>query len=269
MALDSTPRDPHGEPLLVWGEDDQDALRVRSPGELAIALDGLHAIAAVVPVLARLWSAGDDQVACALDGDHGALFVVRGARRGSSIGDASRTGTFELEHHELGVVRLPWRQCVPWPRARVGLLQFAHSGELGLEVELEASIPSQLVVLRDLHRAAELAMRGTPPSDPAQSSLAYRTPHGDWARRLLAGLHDLQLAELDLSIRDAIAARTAILLIQHGEHAQDSLEAADRLARELTKIRGVGALFATPGDLQIALRRTQDAPTRPVELPFT
>ncbi|HSN28823.1 MAG TPA: hypothetical protein VLT45_21195, partial [Kofleriaceae bacterium] len=57
-----------------------------------------------------------------------------------------------------------------------------------------------------------------------------------------------------------------MLLQQYGEDAQDSTEIAQKLTKELERVRGVGALFATAGDLQIALRRTQDPPTQPVEM---
>ena len=45
---------------------------------------------------------------------------------------------------------------------------------------------------------------------------------------------------------------------QRGDDALDSPEAAHQLAKEVERVRGVGALFATGGDLQIALRRTQE-----------
>jgi hypothetical protein len=72
-----------------------------------------------------------------------------------------------------------------------------------------------------------------------------------------------------MAILDAVTARVAIMLTQWGEDAQDSPELAQRLAQELSRLRGVGALFATAGDLQIALRRTQDPPTVPVEMPIS
>jgi hypothetical protein len=60
-----------------------------------------------------------------------------------------------------------------------------------------------------------------------------------------------------------------MILVQQGDDALDPAEAAQRLAKDIERVRGVGALFATGGDLQIALRRTQDPPTQPTELPFT
>ena len=64
------------------------------------------------------------------------------------------------------------------------------------------------------------------------------------------------------------------LLARHGVAVPpgevcDTPEAANKLAKEIERVRGVGALFATGGDLQIALRRTQDPPTQPNALPFT
>jgi hypothetical protein len=81
-------------------------------------------------------------------------------------------------------------------------------------------------------------------------------------------LRELQLIEIDMDIVDAILARVTILLIQRGGDAIDSPDGAQALAKELERVRGIGALFATGGDLQIALRRTQDPPTQPVEIPM-
>ena len=107
-----------------------------------------------------------------------------------------------------------------------------------------------------------------PVPDPAQTSLPRKAPCGAWAERLLGGLIDLHLIEVDHSILVGITARVAMLLQQFGDDAQDSGEIAQKLTKELERVRGVGALFATAGDLQIALRRTQDPPTQPVEMPF-
>src|SRR6185503_9887492 len=102
--------------------------------------------------------------------------------------------------------------------------------------------------------------------DPAQTSLPRKAPCGAWAERLLGGLIDLHLIEVDHSILVGITARVAMILQQWGDDAIDSGEAAQKLTKELERVRGVGALFATAGDLQIALRRTQDPPTAPVEI---
>lgn len=264
---DPPPRTPHGEPLLVWGEYDDDALRVRSARDLAITLDGLHALGAIQPCTLRLWSAADEQCLAVLEANDCALYVVHGEGYGTSVGDPARSGAFELVDRDVGALVVPWSQCVRWPVARAALLAFAERGQLE-GVTLDGSLPTQLLVLGDADREAELANRRAPPVDPAMSSLPRKAPHGAWAQRLLGSLVDLQLIELDLAILDAITARTTMLLLEHGDAAQESTEAAQVLANQLARLRGVGALFATGGDLQIALRRTQDAPTMPVEVPF-
>lgn len=262
-------RTMRGEPLLVWGEYDEDALRIRSPRELAIALDGVQAIGSIDPILVRLWSAADEQVVAMLNAAECALYVVRGEHGyGTSIGDPTRAGTFELLDQDLGQVSVPWNHCVSWRLARPALMRFAELGQVGDDVLLDGAIPTQLLVLGDYDRDAELANRRKPVADPALSSLPSKVPQGAWAKRLLGSLVDLHLLELDTSILESITNRAAILLLELGDDAQDSPEAAQRLAKELTRLRGIGALFATPGDLQIALRRTQYEPTMPVEMPF-
>jgi hypothetical protein len=268
-ASELAPTTLHGEPLLVWGARTDDALRLRSPAELAVALDALHAIGVIEPLLVRLWSRDDEQLVCALNGDDCALYVVAGEGYGTSMGDPTRAGSFELGGDHLGKLAVPWSHCVPWRVAHQAIVCFAETGTLGENVGLDGSLPTSLLMLGDLDRAAELATRGEPPSDPACSSLPHRSRFGTWADRLLASLVDRQLAELDASIRDAIVAHTAILLIRYGDDAQDSVDSARRLASELGRVRGVSALNATGGELQVALRSTQDAPTAPVEVPFT
>jgi hypothetical protein len=273
--VDATEQDPNtrtlrGEPLLVWGEYDEDALRIRTPHDLAVALDGLYAVGGVEPCLIRLWSPADEQVVCVLNGSDCALYVVRGEHGyGTSVGDPTRTGTFELTDHDVGQVAVPWNICVPWRITRPALLRFAERGEVGDEVLLDGAIPVGLLMLGDFDRAAELANRRPPVADPALSSLPRKVPQGEWAKRLLGSLIELQLIELDTSILESITARATILLVELGDDAQESMEAAQRLAKEVGRLRGVGALFATAGDLQIALRRTQYAPTAPVEIPAT
>ena len=259
-----------GEPLLVWGEYDEDALRVRGLTELGVALDALASIGGVAPQLFRLWSAADDQIVAVCNGPDCALYVV-GSQHGygTSVGDPTRDGAFEIADHDLGTISIPWADCVRWRIARPALLRFAEHGDLGDHVILDGRLQSQLLIVGDLDRASELAKRRTPVLDPAQTSLPRKAPCGAWAERLLRGLIELHLIEVDMSILESITTRLAILLLQLGGDAQDSGEAAQRLAKELERLRGVGALFATAGDLQIALRRTQDPPTQPVEMPFT
>jgi hypothetical protein len=269
MSLPDEVRTLAGDALLVWGEFDDDALRVRSASELAVALDALAGASQAEPCVVRLWSRADDQAIAVLAGRDCALYVVQSeAGYGSSSGDPARADAFELVDHDVGAISIPGAHCVAWSIARAALLRFAEHGQLGEAIVLDGSIPSQLLMLGDCDRAAELESRRAPPADPALTSLPGKAPHGAWAQRLMTGLLELHLIEIDMSILDAITARLAILLVQLGDDAQDSPEVAKQLARELSRVRGVGALFATGGDLQIALRRTQDAPTQPVEMPF-
>ncbi len=268
--LDGNSRVMRGEPLLVWGEYDDDALRVRSLGDLGVALDALYAMGSIEPCLGRLWSSSDDQVVIVFNGQDCALYIV-GSQHGygTSVGDPTREGTFDLVDHDVGAIAIRWADCVPWRVARPALLRFAERGDLGDQVILDGSVPAGLLVLGDFDRASELATRRTPVPDPAATSLPHKAPCGKWAERLLRSLIELHLIEVDTSILEGITARVAMLLQAHGEDAQDSGEIAQRLAKDLERVRGVGALFATAGDLQIALRRTQDPPTQPVEMPFT
>ena len=259
-----------GEALVVWGEYDVDALRVRSLHDLGVVLDALQAIGTAAPCTLRLWSTSDAQLLAVLDGLACAIYVVRSEEGyGTSIGDPTRDDSLELVDHDVGALALPRRDFIPWRLARPALLHFAEHGSLGAEVMLDGSIPSQLLMLGDFDRAAELETRRAPPADPALCSLPRKTPFGPWAERLLGTLVELHLIEIDPSIEDAITCRLSLLLQQLGDDAQDSAPAAVQLARDLERVRGVGALFATGGDLQIALRRTQEPVTMPVTMPFT
>jgi hypothetical protein len=266
---DPDTRVPRGQALLVWGEYDQDALTVRSESELALVLDGLQALSCGDPIVLRLWATADEQVVAVVNGTECALYVVTGTHgMGTSIGDSARTGTFEIVDHDVGAFSVPWTACLSWHTVRPALLRFASHGDLGEVVLLDGSIPSQLLMFGDFDRVAELETRRPPPLDPAQTSLPEKVPQAEWAKRLLRSLVELQLLELDTSIIDLITARTALLLLELGDDAQDQMPAAQKLAASLSKLRGIGALFATPGDLQIALRRTEHAPTAPVEIPW-
>ena len=263
--LDNATRRVRGEALLVWGEYDQDALRVRSKTELGVALDALQACAAITPVTLRMWSVSDEQVFAVLDGLECAIYVVASADGyGTSVGDPTRNDVLDITDHDAGTFAVAGADRIPWRVARAALIHFAEAGTLGPEVILDGRIPSQLLVFGDFDREAELATRRMPAADPALTSLPAKAPHGAWAERLLGGLVDLQLIELDMSILEAVTARVSMLLAQWGDEAQDSVEAAQRFARELGRVRGVAGVFATAGDLQIALRRTQDPPTSPV-----
>lgn len=263
-------RTSRGDALLVWDEYDEDALCVRTKGDLAIALDGLHALGAQEPCMVRLWSTSDDQAVIVMSGFECAIYVVCSETGyGRSVGDPTRVGGFELTDHDIGPIAIPWADLVPWRIARPALLSFAERGDLGEGILVDGTIPTQLLFLSDFDRAAELETRRRPVMDVALSSLPRKAPHGEWARRLVTSLSELQLIEIDMQILDAVIARIAVLLVQHGDEALDTAEAAHRLAKEIERLRGVGALFATGGDLQIALRRTQDPPTSPNALPFT
>lgn len=267
--LEGNSRVTRGEPLLVWGEYDEDALRVRSMADLGVALDALYAIGGIEPCMARLWSTADDQVVAVFNAQDCALYIV-GSQHGygTSVGDPTRTGTFDIVDHELGGLAIRWADCIPWRVARPALLRFAEHGDLGEQVILDGSIPSGLLMLGDFDRASALASRRTPAPDPSATSLPRKAPCGMWAQRLLGSLIELHLIEVDTSILEGITARVAILLQAMGDDAIDSGEVAQRLAKDFERVRGVGALFATGGDLQIALRRTQEPPTQPVEIPF-
>lgn len=263
-------RTNRGDALIVWGEFDEDALRIRSLSDLAIALDAMQAISMGEPCIVRLWSTRDDQVVAAFNGLDVALYVVASEQGyGQTTGDPTRADAFEIVDHDVGLVSIPWGDTIPWPVARAGLLRFAEHGDLGDEVILEGAIPTQFLMLGDYDRGAELASRRLPPTDPALSSLPRKAPHGDWARRLVKTLLDLHLIEIDIQIMEAVIARIAVLLLQYGDDALDSPDSANKLASAVEHVRGIGALFATGGDLQIAIRRTQEPPTEPVEVPFT
>ena len=263
-------RTTRGDALVVWGEYDDDALRIRTVTDLCIALDGMHARGTVEPCLLRMWSPSDEQAVVVFHGFECAIYVVHSVDGyGRSVGDPTRVDTFELVDHDVGEISIPSTDLVPWRVARPALLQFVEHGTLGDSVILEGTIPTQFLFLGDFDRAAELATRRLPPGDPAASSLPSKVPQGDWAKRLIFGLLELQLIEIDMQIKDNIIARVAMLLVQYGDDALDTTEAANKLAKEVERVRGVGALFATGGDLQIALRRTQEPPTQPNALPFT
>jgi hypothetical protein len=71
--------------------------------------------------------------------------------------------------------------------------------------------------------------------------------------------HSRELVELGKANLDEISYQLGGLLQAHGKEAQDSMDTAEWLANEITAIRGIDKLFATGGDLQIALRRSRDA----------
>lgn len=250
-----------GEALIVWGEFADDALRVRTQHELAVALDALHAAAEQpdAPQTLRVWSTTDDQLFAVIYGDQCALYVVESKEGyGTSAGDPTRTEAFELVDQDAGALTVPWSDCVPWELARAALLRFAEAGELGPDITLDGRIPVALLHLGDCDRAAELATRPEPAADPARTSLMRISPFARWGRRLIDSLRTLGLIELLDTAQDRVLVELAPLLHAQGEKALVSPRSADRLAGELGAIRGVDRLFANGSDLQTALRRTKD-----------
>ncbi len=274
-------RAPSGEPLLVWGEYVDDALAVRSEEQLLAAIDGLRAASYDIPCMLRMWSAMDDQCVAVIKGDVCALYVVESLEGyGTSTGDRSRTDSFEATDHEGKPMVVPWADCIAWPIARGAIAQFVRTGELG-ELDLDGRVPSSLLMYGDIDRKAALASRGDAPRELRGSSLIrmnvpaevieadertmpteVEAPLGiqelaAWARRLIEVLHTRELLELGNVSLDEITYQLGGLLQAHGTEAQDSIDTADWLANEIGAVRGISKLFATGGDLQIALRRSR------------
>jgi hypothetical protein len=278
-------RQPTGEPLLVWGEYVDDALSITSDEQFLVAIDGLQTASYDAPKMLRVWSATDDQCVAVIKGDACALYVVESIDGyGTSIGDRTRTEAFVIDDHEGKPLTVPWADCVPWPTARAALLNFVRQGELG-QVALDGSIPSLLLMMGDIDRKAALAMRGEAPKELKRTSLPrmstpipveviatdeQTTPvdvgieaplkldelHA-WAKRLIEVLHARELIELGSANLDEITYQLGGLLQAHGVEAQDSIDTAEWLANEMGAVRGIKKLFATGGDLQIALRRSR------------
>jgi len=81
-----------------------------------------------------------------------------------------------------------------------------------------------------------------------------------WARRLVDVLSSRELIELGEGPNlDEITYQLGGLLEAHGQEAEDSMDTAEWLANEIGAVRGISKLFATGGDLQIALRRSREA----------
>lgn len=95
----------------------------------------------------------------------------------------------------------------------------------------------------------------TAPMKPLVAPVAELTA---WGHRLLQALAMQGLLELGAAANvDEIAYQLSGLLQAHGDEAQHGLELAEWLGNELGAIRGVARMFATGGDLQVALRRTR------------
>ena len=99
--------------------------------------------------------------------------------------------------------------------------------------------------------------------DEATSPIDIGAPLGPielsaWARRLLDILHVRELIELGPGPNlDEISYQLGGLLQAHGVDAEHSMETAEWLANEIGAVRGIKTLFATGGDLQVALRRSR------------
>ncbi len=300
----TTPRQPRGLPLLIWGEYGDDALVVRDQVELVDALDALHALALAEPRMLRIWSATDDQIVAMLWRGDCALYVIESLDGyATSCGDPSRTDSFEVVDYDGQTFAVPYQDCVAWPRAREALLRFVERGDLGPEIRIEGRIPTGLLMMGDVDRAAALAARAEPPRSVARSSIPRMlTPVPDdalpageqtldepvpvvevapqptepvlarptepipplkmeelsaWARRLIELLFSRELIELGQVSIDEIAYQLGGLLQAHGNEAEHALDTAEWLANEIGAVRGIARMFATGGDLQIALRRSR------------
>ena len=81
-----------------------------------------------------------------------------------------------------------------------------------------------------------------------------------WGRRLIQILFSQGLIELGEGPSiDEISYQLGGHLQAHGDAAEHSLETADWLVNELGSMRGIARLFATGGDLQLALRRSRSS----------
>src|SRR6185295_1962594 len=89
-------RQRSGDPLLVWGAYNDDALIVHSLDDLAAALDTLRRYALDKPRILRMWSSSDDQLLAVLWGDECALYVLESVDGyATSSGDPQRSDAFE------------------------------------------------------------------------------------------------------------------------------------------------------------------------------
>ncbi|MEO7736219.1 MAG: hypothetical protein ABIY55_34995 [Kofleriaceae bacterium] len=278
-------REPTGEPLLIWGAYNDDALRVMRHDDLVTALDTLRMYALDKPRILRMWSTRDDQLIAAVWRDVCAIYIIESLDGyATSTGDPTRTDSFEAFDHDGKPLIVPWSDGVPWPIAGRALLRFAAHGELGPEIALEGRIPSQLLMFGEVDRQGILGMRAEPARDPRDSSLPRLVPTGvptalesivdrtqpvvrlalapadfvAWGRRVIETLSAQGLIELGAGPGlDEVAYQLSGHLQAHGEEAEYVLDIADWLANEIRSSRGVAQLFATGGDLQLALRRTR------------
>jgi hypothetical protein len=78
-----------------------------------------------------------------------------------------------------------------------------------------------------------------------------------WARRLVELLHASALIDLGRANVAELSYQLGGLLQAHGAEALRSLDTAEWLANEIGAVSGIDRIFATGGDLQIALRRSR------------
>ncbi|HEY0481885.1 MAG TPA: hypothetical protein VGD37_30410 [Kofleriaceae bacterium] len=281
-------RQPTGDPLLIWGAYNDDALAVRSLDDLIAALETLRLATLDEPRVVRMWSSSDDQLVAVMWRELCALYVIESIEGYvTSTGDPQRSDAFEVLDHDGKSLVVPWADCVAWPAACRALIRFATHGDLGSEIAVEGRIPSQLLMHGELDRRTVLAMRAEPAREPGNSSLPRLTPQpvpvavpeildatapverirlgvaelSAWGRRLIQLLFARELIELgDGPGIDEISYQLSGLLQAHGEEAEHSVDTAEWLANEIGSIRGIRQLFATGGDLQLALRRSRQEP---------
>jgi hypothetical protein len=202
------------------------------------------------------------------------------------MGNQGRTDSFEVKDHEGQVLTVPWADCVSWDYARRALVRFIEHSDLG-DIPIEGRIPTLLLMMGDYDRSAALAARVSTPRELRLTSLTQTIPptpievseHDEitaeveveaplgplqlaaWAKRLLEVLHlrDLiELAPAPAPTFEEITYQLGGLLQAHALDAEHSLETADWLVNEIGAVRGVKQVFATGGDLQVALRRSRE-----------
>lgn len=287
----SKSREPHGYPLLIWGEYGDDALCPRDGEQVMLALDSLHDSASEQPRMLRMWTACDDQLIAVVWGDLCAIYIVESPQGyATSRTDHPITGVFDLSDHDGKPMNVPFADCVSWEIAKRGLVSFVANGDLGPEIKVDGVIPTMLLVLGEVDRKTVLSQRHEPPRVLERSSLArarmtvpeavadrehtqpfQQVPlHQDtpipvrvedqqvWARRLIGHLQARALIELNgASKLDEITYQLSGLLQAHWLEAEHSLDTANWLCNEIGAVRGL-KLFATGGDLQLALRRARE-----------
>jgi len=297
VAQDKRQRSGYG--LMIWGEYGDDALRIGNHRTLIEALDALRETAADAPKLFRLWTPADDQVVAVVWGELCALYVVQSEDGyATSTGDRSRNDSFAVTDHDGRKLLVPHADCVTFSRARNALINFMDHGNLGPEIAIDGRIPSSLLMMGDVDRAAALANREKPAKrvtgtslvrmksptlpmpmtmtvtvtgsavEPIEQDESTKPVEADaellaeqltaWAKRLIEALHARSLIELGAHNLDEISYQLGGLLQAHASDAEHSLETAEWLCNEIGTVRGINKLFATPGDLQIALRKSRE-----------